>query len=461
MENKGTIISIKNQIIEVEFQSHQPAIHDVLIAEGDESVKMEVFTSAPSENGNPKFYCLALSPVSGLYRGKTVINTKESITLPVGQEVLGRIIDIFGNPIDGKGEIKTSQQKPIYAQNVNFKELTPPKNVLETGIKIIDFFSPILQGGKVGLFGGAGVGKTILLTEIIHNIVILNKNKNVSVFAGVGERVREGQELSESLEQSNVLSGVSLIYGHMGDNPAVRFRTAIAGVALAEYFRDQLQKNVLFFIDNIFRFAQAGYELATLMNTIPSEGGYQATLSSEMATLQERLVSTKGSTITSFEAIYVPSDDLTDYGVQSVFPYLDSSVVLSRAIYQEGRFPSVDMLASTSSGLNIEMVGENHYQTLLDAQALLKKALTLERIASLIGEGELSTNDQVIYTRSKILKNYMTQGFFVVTNQTGREGKYVPLAETVKDVRRVLDGQYDEWNPEKFLFVGSLKELKK
>lgn len=456
MYSKGKIISLKGHVIEVEFFDEKPKIHDVLVLEDDFDVKMQVYTSSSAST----FYCLSLSSAKKIRRGAVVINTQKPIQIPVGAEILGRIMDIFGETQDGLGPLQTKERKSIYTDPISIELVEIPKEILQTGIKSIDFFSPVLKGGKVGLFGGAGVGKTIVLTEIIHNIVILNKDDNVSVFTGVGERIREGHELFEALGESDVLKGVSLIYGHMGQNPAVRFTTALAGVALAEYFRDTAKKNVLFFIDNVFRYAQAGYELATIMNSIPSEGGYQATLSSEMAELHERLISTHDKSITTFEAIYVPSDDITDYGVQSVFPYLDSSIVLSRAIYQEGRFPSIDLLSSSSLALNIEFVGGKHYEALLETQNLLKKALSLERIVSLIGEAELSADDQLVYRRSKILKNYMTQSFFVVENQTGREGKYVKLEDTVTDVRAILDGTVDNIDPEKFLYIGTIKDIK-
>lgn len=455
MENKGKIVSIKGQIIEVEFLEHKPIFHDILILEDDETVKMEVYTSS----GSSTYYCLSYSPTSSLHRGAVVVNTQEPIKIPVGEQVLGRVIDIFGYPQDSKKLLDMSLSQPIFKEEVSFEHIAIPHEILQTGIKAIDFFAPIFKGGKVGLFGGAGVGKTILLTEIIHNVVVLNKDKNVSVFTGVGERIREGQELYQALVESHVIDGVSLIYGAMGENPAVRLRTATAGIALAEYFRDEMDRNVLFFIDNVFRYAQAGYELATVMNTIPSEGGYQATLSSQMALLHERLASTHKNNITSFEAIYVPSDDLTDYAVQAVFPYLDSIVVLSRAVYQEGRFPSIDLLSSTSSVLNVEAVGEAHYKTVIDAQGLLKRALSLDRIVSLIGQSELSSDDQTIYKRSRILKNYMTQSFFVTESQTGREGKYVVLADCIQDVRRIIDGKFDHVDPEQVLYIGTMKEI--
>lgn len=452
---KGKIVSIKGQIVEVAFVDEKPSVHDILIVTDNNDIKLEVYTSSSEST----FYCLCLSGVRQLHRGMTVFNTQESIKIPVGKEVLGRMINLFGQPQDEKGPIATQQERPIFSHELAFENIATPKNVLETGIKPIDFFCPILRGGKAGLFGGAGVGKTIILTEIIHNIVVGGKDKTVSVFAGVGERAREGQELYEALEQSNVLQGVSLLIGGMGENPAVRLRTAISGVAMAEYFRDTEKKDVLFFIDNIFRFAQAGYELSTLMNTIPSEGGYQATLSSEMASFQERLVSTTTNAITTVEAIYVPSDDLTDNGVQSIFPYLDTNIILSRSIYQEGRFPAIDLLSSVSSATNIQTIGSLHYTALLQAQRLLKSAVALERIVSLVGESELSVDDHTIYARSRILKNYMTQSFFVTENQTDRKGKFVSIDLVVKDVKAILDGKYDKVQPEKFLFLGDLREL--
>lgn len=452
---EGKIISIKGQIIEVEFPEKKPRVHDILVSKEDETIKLEVYTSASPTS----YYCLALTHMTTLHYGSMVICTGKPLQLPVGKALLGRVVDTLGEPQDGQGELIVDEYRPFIAKDISYEHVTVPKAVLETGIKVIDFFTPIVKGGKVGLFGGAGVGKTVIISEIIHNLVILNPEENVSVFTGVGERTREGEELYQTLIESKVMQGVSLIYGSMGENPALRFRTAFAGVTLAEYFRDTLGKDVLFFIDNIYRFAQSGYELSTLMNAIPSEGGYQATLASEMASFHERLVSTDKRAITTFEAIYVPADDLTDSGVQSIFPYLDSGLILSRAVYQQGRFPAIDILASNSSALNPDTVGQAHYQTAIDAQALLKKALSLERIVALIGESELSTEDQTTYKRSKMLKNYMTQNFTVVEAQTEKKGVFVPLKETIEDVRSILDGIVDILPPEDFLFIGSLKEL--
>jgi len=458
MSSKAKVIGMKGQVIEVECDvDAMPKLHDVFVLKEDPNVWLEVNESA-SENS---VYCFCLSSTKKIYRGAEVVNTGSSLKIPVGDEVLGRVIDVFGEAMDGGAPLKKKKLRSIMESNEIFEEIQVPDTILETGIKALDFFSPLPKGGKVGLFGGAGVGKTVLLTEVIHNVVVLNKNKSVSVFAGVGERTREGKELYETLEASEVLDQVSLIYGSMGENPAVRFRTATAGAAIAEYFRDEQGKDVLFFIDNAFRFAQAGYELSTLMNTIPSEGGYQSTLSSEMAALQERLFSTDKGSITSIEAVYVPSDDITDYGVQSIFNHLDASVVVSRDIYQEGRLPAIDLIASTSSTLNVDVAGEEHYKTYIAATNLLKKSASLDRIVSLVGESELSAEDQLTYKRSKILKNFMTQYFAVAKVQTGKEGVYIPLQTTVSDVKQILDGKFDDHTPEEFLYIGSLEDIKK
>ncbi len=456
MGNLGKVVSVKGQIIEVEFLGEKPKISDLLVLEKDHKVKMEVFGSV-SQN---RFYCFSLSPTTKLHRGARVKNTGEPIKLSVGRELLGRVIDIFGEAQDGLGEIKTRDRVDIVKTNSSFDHAISTGEILETGIKVIDFFAPILKGGKVGLFGGAGVGKTVLLTEIINNIVILSRGKSISVFAGIGERTREGQELHETLKMSKVIDGVSLIYGQMGENPAVRFRTASGGAAIAEYFRDELGKDVLFFIDNVFRFAQAGYELSTLMNSIPSEGGYQATLASEMGTLHERLTSNHKNHITSFEAVYIPADDITDQGVQSVFPYLDSTIVLSRSVYQSGLFPAVDILSSVSSVLNPEVAGELHFETAVAAQALLKKAVSLERIVALIGEGELSVQDRVLYKRAKTLRNFMTQNLTVLESQLGKKGAFIPLKDTIDGAKMILDGKFDDLDPALFAYIGKIEEVK-
>lgn len=465
MKDSGKIISVQGQIVEVQFpQENLPKINDVLVLEGDNKVRLEVaISSSPSS-----FYCISLSPTQKLSRGKKIINTGKPIAIPVGKNVLGRVIDIFGNPLDDLGKVDRTEERPIYREYPVYKDLSTKQEIMETGIKAIDLLSPLVKGGKTGLFGGAGVGKTILLTEIIHNVVSLEKSdskasksgKNVSVFAGIGERVREGQELHETLKEQKVLDKVSLIYGTMGQNPSIRFKTALAAATIAEHFRDEEKRDVLFFIDNIFRFAQAGNELSLLMNTIPSEDGYQATLASEMASFHERLISNKDNSITTIEAIYIPNDDILDQGVQAVLPYLESTVVLSRNVYQEGRLPAIDLLSSSSSNLNPEIVGDLHYEVALKTQALLKQSLALERIVSLVGESELSADDKLVYERAKKIKNYMTQNFFVATDQTGKPGSFVPIKTTVEDVNDILNGKYDSVSDEKFLYIGSAKQIK-
>jgi F-type H+/Na+-transporting ATPase subunit beta len=457
----GKVIAIRGQVVEVSFTGAKPSVHDVLVLENNPLVKMEVYTSS----GPDSYYCLLLTDGSTIARGNGVINTLKPVTIPVGPEVLGRVLDLFGNPRDKGGLIQTKDAWPIYRDSPLYTDITIPKDILVTGIKGIDLFTPILRGGKIGLFGGAGVGKTILLTEIIHNIIQMTPSgtvqKTLSVFAGIGERTREGQELVESLAAGGILQYASLVFGHMGENPALRFLSGATAVTIAEYFRDVMKKDVLFFADNVFRLAQAGNELSLLMNSIPSEDSYQATLSSEMASFHERLASTTTNAITSIEAIYIPNDDILDQGVQAVLPYLDSTIILSRNIYQEGRLPAIDFIASASSALAPEFVSVQHYKTALHAQSVMKKALSLERIVSLIGENELNADDQLLYKRAKMLKAYFTQSFFTVEKQTGRPGKFVPLETTIKDTGDILNGAYDRFTEDKFMLIGEAKEATK
>jgi len=442
---------------EVEFLGEKPKLGEVLVLKRKKSVKFQVYSSAKENT----FYCYVLGSPGSIYRGAKVLLTGETLTVPVGKEVLGRVIDAFGRPQDNKGEIKRKLRRPLLGSGPNLLDVEAKKEALELGIKVIDLFCPLLRSGKLGIFGGAGVGKTILLTEIIHNIVIRKKGSYLSVFAGVGERSREGQELIEKLKESKVLPYVSLVFGTMGENPAIRYLSGLAAAAIAEYLRDEEEKEVLFFIDNVFRFAQAGNELAMLTNPIPSEGGYHATLESEMAAFQERLVATKKAGISSVEAVYVPNDDLLDPGIQAIFPHFDSMAILSRELYQQGILPAVDILASSySSALDPNIVGEFHCRVALEAQKLLKKAESLQRIVSLVGEAELSPEDQVIYHRAKKLQNFFTQSFFVAEEQTGRPGKFVPLKTTLHDVDEILAGKWDEVPEEKFLFIGGLEEIK-
>lgn len=456
-KNFGTVKSIKGHVVEVEFNSAPPSLYDVLVLESDPNIKMEVHASS----GTDSFYCLAFSSTEKLFRGARVIATNKPVSFPVGKGMLGRAVDIFGNPYDSLGAIKDVELWPMRGRREIEGELETEQKLLETGIKVIDLFAPLVRGGKMGLFGGAGVGKTLLLTEILHNVVGKKKGDTISVFAGVGERTREGLELHQALQTSGVLNLSALIFGTMAENPAVRFLSAYASVTLAEYFRDIQKKDVLFFIDNVFRFAQAGNELSTLMEILPSEDGYQATLESEMAEFHERLISTKSAVISTIEAIYVPADDLFDHAVQAVYPYLESIVVLSRSVYQEGLLPAVDILQSTSTALDPEIVGQFHYDVALNAKMILKRAQSLERIVSLVGEHELSKEDRIAFRRAKRLKNYMTQKFFVAEGQSGEKGEYVPIEKTVKDVNAIIVGKYDAVPDNRFLYIGSLDNIDK
>lgn len=454
----GKVISILDHIVEVEFFSDaMPSINETLTLERNENVVLVVVRSS----GSSTSFCINLSGVSDIRRGDSVIRTFKTIQIPVGNEILGRVLDVFGKTIDGGDAITFDTKRDIFGESPKYNEIVYKKELVETGIKVLDMFAPLVRGGKTGLFGGSGVGKTILLMELLHNVVLKDKENTVSVFCGVGERTREGQELYESLKESGVLASVALLFGGMGESPSVRYLTAHGGAAIAEHFRDNLKKNVLFFVDNVFRFAQAGNELSLLMNTIPSEDGYQATLNSEIASIQERLVSTNSAHMTSVQAVYVPADDLLDQAVQSIFGYLDSSVVLSRDIYKEGLYPAIDIIESDSSLLNPMSVGVEHYQVSTQAKSILKKALSLERIVSLVGESELSDEDRTIYKRAKKIRNYMTQNFFVAESQTGRPGTYVPLSSTINDVKKIVVGEYDTVPEEKFLYIGSAEGLKK
>jgi len=454
--NKGKIISVKGQIVEVKFAKDKPAINDLLFLEGEPDIRFEVYSSS----GPDTFYCLGLSRTHSLHRGAKVINTLSPIMFPVGNQLLGRVVDIFGRPIDQGDEIKIDQTVPIHRKSSLRTKIVTKQEQLETGIKIIDVFTPLIHGGKMGLFGGAGVGKTILLTEIMHNVIGTGKDNTVSVFAGIGERAREGLELYEALKASGVVSNSSLVFGPMGENPAVRFLAAFSAASLAEYYRDNEKKDVLFFIDNVYRFAQAGNELSTLTSTMPSEDGYQATLESEMADFHERLIPTKSGMISTIEAIYVPADDLLDHGVQSIFPYLESVVVLSRNLYQQGLLPAIDILTSSSNSLNPQIVGDLHFQTAVRAKSLIKKAKRLDRIVSLVGESELSGEDQLTFRRARKIVNYMTQRFFVTEVQRGEKGTYVSIKDAINDLHGIIEGKYDHVPEDKFLYIGKISEIK-
>ncbi len=458
IEATGRIISVRDPVVEVEFsRDPRPKVHDIVYLKENPQIRMLVIKSSDEL----RYHCVSLSDTRLIARGAKVVSSGTTLKLPVGESLMGRVVDLFGNPKDGLGEIKNVEEMPIFTDALSYEEVSTKVEILETGIKIIDLFAPLQKGGKMGLFGGSGVGKSMLLTEILRNIINKDKENNKSVFCGIGERSREGQELYEELKHTGVLDHVSLIYGPMGESPSIRFLSAFSGTTIAEYIRDGLGKNVLVFIDNIFRFAQAGNEMSILMGNIPSEGGYQPTLPTEVAIIHERLTSRKDKSITTIEAIYLPEDDIFDPAAQSVFDYLDSSIVLSRDAYKEGRLPAVDILSSGSDSLSPGNVSGEHYYTATKAKSMLKKAESLERIVSLVGESELSEEDRIIYKRSRKLINYMTQNFFVASNQTGKPGVYVPLSDTVAVVRDIMDGKYDEVFEDKFLFIGGPSDIKK
>lgn len=454
-ESIGRILSVKGTVVEVEFKNDQPARHEILSLVEDPKIALEVYSSI----GNDTYVCISLTDPRVLSRDFKVVRTGKPLQVPVGPQLLGRLVNLFGDAIDGAGPLGREQVSSVYKDPPGYSDVRFTNSFLETGIKVIDFFTPVRKGGKIGVFGGSGVGKTVLLSEFMHNIAVFHQG--VSVFTGIGERIREGHELYETLRDTRVLPNVALVYGQMNESAAVRFRVGQTGITIAEYFRDQEKKDVLFFIDNIYRFVQAGNEVSTLLNTIPSEDGYQATLAGEIGAFQERLVSSRAGSITSIQAIYVPADDLSDSGVQAIVPYFDSVVTLSRTVYQEGRHPSVDILNSSSSLVQASILGLDHYEALLEAEKLLKHYTYMQRIVSIMGESELSVEDRTLFYRAKKLLNYMTQDLYVVADQSGVPGKYVKREDTIKDVLAILAGNLDEVPEDKFLYIGSLSELKK
>lgn len=451
----GQVRSVSGQIVTVDIQTDNlPEIGEILISPDNPTIKLEVYNFS-----NDVIYCLSLSENILLYRNMTIITTKNPLLIPVGSKTLGRAMNLFGSDEDGKGTIKSDNQLPIYADPPSINTLRNSSEILETGIKAIDFICPFMKGGKIGFIGGAGVGKTVLISELVHNIT--NNSQGVSIFAGVGERVREGQELINNLDKYKVLPRISLIFGQMGENATVRFRIGNAAATMAEYFRDTEKKDVLFFIDNIYRFVQAGNEVANLIGNLPAEQGYQSTLQAELAHLEERLVSTINGSITSLQTVYVPSDDLTDPGVYSLISYLDSVVILSRAVAQLGIYPSIDLAASNSSLLSLSsLIGQNHYQLVTKFKEVIDRYNEILRIVAILGVQELSTTDQIIYNRAKRLINYLTQPFFVTENQTGKKGIYVKKDQTISDIRAIMEGKLDKVPEDKLLFIGSLTDAK-
>jgi F-type H+-transporting ATPase subunit beta len=449
--NLGNIKSVSGRVVEVEFEKTIPSIGEVCIANG---AKLYVYQA----QSPTRVMCITLTGTGKLVRGTKVESSGDLLLVPSGDAVLGRAINLFGTPVDGMGPISGAKMVPVMGSN-NPHTPVISGTIWETGIKAIDFFAPLKKGGRMGLFGGAGVGKSILLTEIMHNVFMKHQTGR-AVFAGVGERTREGYELYHTLKDKKVLDKTALVYGAMGEDPSVRWLTALSAVSIAEDFRES-GHDVLFFIDNMFRFAQAGSELSQMSENMMSEDGYQPNLHEDMALLHERLISTASANISSIEAIYVPSDDMTDQAVLAIYPYLDSILTLSRDIYQAGRFPSIDILESNSSALSADIVGKDQYESVIKAQQVLSSAKELERMVALVGEGELSPENRQIYHRAEILKMYMTQPFTSVENQTGVKGEYVTREQTVHDVMEILSGKHDERPISDFHMIGAINHTTK
>ena len=445
----GVVTAVIGRVAEVQFTGKVPEIGQLCSSPG---IILYVYRS----QGGKTMACIVLRGIESLARGTKVTGKGEQLVVPTGEKVMGRVIDLFGEPLDGKGEIQDSSTVPVMGRLNRDTQLVIQGEVWETGIKAIDFFAPLVKGGRMGLFGGAGVGKSILLTEIMHNVFMKQKSGR-AVFAGVGERTREGKELYETLKEKKVLDKTALVYGAMGEDPAVRWLSALSAVAIAESLRDS-SHDTLFFIDNMFRYAQAGSELSQMSENMMSEDGYQPNLHEDMALMHERLVSTQDAHISSIEAIYVPSDDLTDQAVLAITPYLDSVLTLSREVYQSGHFPAVDILESNSSATSASIVGEPHYQAVIQAQQILSSARELERMVALVGEGELSEENRQIYHRAQLIREYMTQPFSSVEDQTGIPGEYVPLADTIADMTAILAGKYDDRDPSEFKMIGAVKK---
>lgn len=447
----GKIVSIIGAVVDVEFPSQAvPKIYDALKID---ATGLILETQQQLSDGIVR--TIAMGSTDGLRRNLTVTNTNKPISVPVGKPTLGRIMDVLGNPIDEKGPIDAQHFLPIHRSSPSFVEQSGNIALLETGIKIIDLLCPFAKGGKVGLFGGAGVGKTVSIMELIRNIAI--EHKGYSVFAGVGERTREGNDFYHEMQSSNVLDKVSLVYGQMNEPPGNRLRIALSGLTVAEYFREE-GCDVLFFIDNIYRYTLAGVEVSALLGRMPSAVGYQPTLAEEMGMLQERITSTKAGSITSIQAIYVPADDLTDPSPVTTFAHLDATIVLSRQIVELGIFPAVDPLASNSRQLEPSIVGHEHYDTARAVQSTLQRYKELRDIISILGMDELSAEDKLTVNRARKIQKFFSQPFFVAEVFNGQSGKYVPLKETIRGFKGILAGEYDHLPEQAFLYIGSIDE---
>ena len=462
--NEGWITQVIGPVVDCEFApGHLPAIRNAIKVPGIEytdifSYTKELTLEVAQHLGENKVRCISLAGTDGLVRGQKVIDTGAGIKVPVGPPTLGRILNVIGEPVDKLGEIHAEKFYAIHREPPSFEEQATEAAMMETGIKVVDLLEPYTRGGKTGLFGGAGVGKTVLIMELIRNIAM--EHGGISVFAGVGERTREGNDLWLEMKASKVIDKTALIYGQMTEPPGARLRVGLTGLTAAEYFRDEEGQDVLLFIDNIFRFTQAGSEVSALLGRMPSAVGYQPTLGTEMGELQERITSTKRGSITSVQAIYVPADDITDPAPATTFAHLDATTVLSRQIVELGIYPAVDPLASTSRILDPRVLGDEHYQVARGVQTVLQRYKDLQDIIAILGMEELSEEDKLVVSRARKMQRFFSQPFFVAEEFTGTPGKYVPLRETVKGVKEILDGHCDEWPEQAFYMVGNLEEAK-
>ena len=455
---KGKIIQVMGPVVDVEFDGYLPEINEAIdvsdIASGKDRLVLEV----AAHIGDGRVRAIAMDMTDGLTRGQECIATGGPIKVPVGEAVLGRIFNVIGDPIDDGAAIPADVERwSIHRDAPAFEEQSTKTEMFETGIKVVDLLAPYSKGGKVGLFGGAGVGKTVIIMELIHNVAF--KHSGYSVFAGVGERTREGNDLYHEMKDSNVLDKVALCYGQMSEPPGARNRIALTGLTMAEYFRDEKGLDVLMFVDNIFRFAQSGSEMSALLGRIPSAVGYQPTLASEMGKLQERITSTSKGSITSVQAVYVPADDLTDPAPASVFAHLDATTVLNRKIAEKGIYPAVDPLDSTSRILSADIIGQEHYNTARGVQSVLQKYKDLQDIIAILGMDELSESDKLVVARARKIERFLSQPFFVAEVFTGSPGKYVELKDTIEGFQGILDGKYDHVPEMAFYMVGGIDEV--
>ena len=455
MANVGKIVSIVGVVLDVKFENEQslPNLLNALVIKlGDQEIVAEV----AQHIGDDTVRCIAMSATDGLVRGMEVIDTGKPIAVPVGDKTLGRIFNVLGEPVDGFEAPKDAPRDPIHRPAPEFNEIAGSAEILETGIKVVDLLAPYLKGGKIGLFGGAGVGKTVLIQELINNVA--KKHGGISVFSGVGERTREGNDLYFEMKESGVLNKTALVFGQMNEPPGARMRVALSGLTMAEYFRDKENQDVLLFIDNIFRFTQAGSEVSALLGRMPSAVGYQPTLATEMGALQERITSTKQGSITSVQAVYVPADDLTDPAPATTFTHLDAKTVLSRSIASLGIYPAVDPLESTSRVLDPNIVGEEHYAVARGVQSILQRYKELQDIIAILGMDELGDEDKLIVARARKIQRFLSQPFTVGEQFTGIPGKYVPVKETIRGFKEILEGKHDDLPESAFLFVGTIDE---